>query len=199
MCAAGQVCWCVWCRCVCCRPGVLVCVLQVRVLQARCAAGVCCRCVYCRCGGMFHSSTQKKHWLFRESGDLEQLRTTTNQAYCEKVRGQCSRSASKCLHMHMSDQKLNEACLLSTHKLMSCLALEGCGGEEWCIPHSCRGAPTLPVLHEETPRVLQSLPTTNTQECTGEHRDTAWQLRARFTDVFNSAPWTSSTSTGSVI
>ena len=43
--------------------------------------------LFCRCSyvAMFHSSTQKKHWLFRESRDLEQLRKAANQAYCEKV------------------------------------------------------------------------------------------------------------------
>lgn len=46
-------------------------------------------CRYCSYVAMFHSSTQKKHWLFREGGDLEQLRKAANQAYCEKVGVAC--------------------------------------------------------------------------------------------------------------
>lgn len=34
---------------------------------------------------MFHSSTQKKHWLFRDSEELDRLRKTTSQNYFEKV------------------------------------------------------------------------------------------------------------------
>lgn len=33
---------------------------------------------------MFHTSSQKKHWLFKNEQDLEKLRVATNSAYCEK-------------------------------------------------------------------------------------------------------------------
>lgn len=34
---------------------------------------------------MFHSSTQKEHWLYETGDELERLRVATNRAYCEKV------------------------------------------------------------------------------------------------------------------
>ena len=33
---------------------------------------------------MFHTSTQKSHWLFRDEDELMQLRTRANQSFCEE-------------------------------------------------------------------------------------------------------------------
>lgn len=32
---------------------------------------------------MFHSSTQKQHWLFKEEEDITELRKRANQSFCE--------------------------------------------------------------------------------------------------------------------
>lgn len=33
---------------------------------------------------MFHTSTQKQHWLFKDKGEIDELRQAANKAYCEK-------------------------------------------------------------------------------------------------------------------
>lgn len=34
---------------------------------------------------MFHSSTQREHWLFKNEGEIAELRVSTNVTYCEKL------------------------------------------------------------------------------------------------------------------
>ena len=33
---------------------------------------------------MFHSSTQRKHWMFRDEEELKEIRRQSNQKFCEQ-------------------------------------------------------------------------------------------------------------------
>ena len=60
---------------------------------------------------MFHSSTQKKHWLFRDSEELDRLRKTTSQNYFEKVGVAGADICDPCTaHYHMSPSTALEGC-----------------------------------------------------------------------------------------
>ena len=40
---------------------------------------------FIRADMLFHASTQREHWLFREAGEVQRRREAANQAYRDKV------------------------------------------------------------------------------------------------------------------
>ena len=86
---------------------------------------------------MFHSSSQKEHWLFKTGDDVEKLRAAANHAYCDKV---------------SSSDNDNSPCFPKAIHLAACES----GGREGCADAvGGGGEAVVSVLRQEAARVLQ--------------------------------------------
>lgn len=64
---------------------------------------------------MFHSSTQKQHWLFEDEEDIANLRKHANASFCEKQEEHCSAllgAEEELLLVQYYQKKLVELCNL---------------------------------------------------------------------------------------
>ena len=101
---------------------------------------------------MFHSSTQRQHWVFRSEEEVDKLRRAANGAYFEKV---------------LSTVKPGGRLFIMISSLRG-VACESRGRQRLSDADVGRGEADVPVLHEEATGVLQRIRAASTQECSGK-------------------------------